>query len=267
MATQTGDWQEESRVSIGRIFSRAFGVMGNNPVAIFGIAFLFGALPQTLYGYFLQPDLIASASGNTLATMVISLGAYVLFLIFGMLAQGAVVRATTAYAAGGRASFGQSITTGLSMAVPLIGLSIVLVLALILGFALLVIPGIILYIMWSVAAPALVTEQSGVFTALGRSRFLTKGARWKIFGLQIVLLVIFWLLSAVVGVAMLAGGGVQGMAQGFVTGQVSAGFLLLSAITSTLTTAFWGTVQTSLYITLRNWKEGPQAEALADVFA
>ncbi len=32
-------------VSIGRIFSRAFGTMGSNPVTVFGISFLFGAVP------------------------------------------------------------------------------------------------------------------------------------------------------------------------------------------------------------------------------
>jgi hypothetical protein len=39
---------EGGDVSLGRIFSRAFGVMGHNPLVVFGIAFLFGALPKLL---------------------------------------------------------------------------------------------------------------------------------------------------------------------------------------------------------------------------
>jgi hypothetical protein len=40
--------------------------------------------------------------------------------------------------------------------------------------------------MWAVAAPVVVAEKAGVIGALSRSRELTKGARWKILGLFLV---------------------------------------------------------------------------------
>jgi hypothetical protein len=43
--------------------------------------------------------------------------------------------------------------------------------------------------------------------------------------------------------------------------------MLWDAVISTLLTAFWATVQASLYIELRQWKEGDSAEALQKVFA
>jgi uncharacterized membrane protein len=266
MAT-TADWTEEQSFSIGKILGRAFGVMGDNPVAVFGIAFLFGALPQQLYTYFVNPAMLAANPGNAVPGIILSIGSSVVFLVFGMLVQGALVRATAAYAEGARATFGESVETGLSMALPLIGMTILLILGLMLGFTLLVIPGVILYIMWSVAAPALVVEETGVFAAFGRSRFLTKGARWKIFGLQLLLVVIFILLSSLVGVLMIASGGMQAIASQIAGGRLPLAYTIITAVSGTLMTAFWSTMQTSLYIALREWKEGPQVETLANVFA
>lgn len=266
MATTAG-WTEERSFSIGKILSNSFGVMGDNPVAVFGIALLFGALPQQLYTYLVNPAMLAANPANAVPGIVLTMGSSVVFLVFGMLVQGAIVRATAAYADGNRATFGESVGTGLSAALPLIGLTILLILGLSLGFLFLVIPGIMLYIMWSVAAPALVVEKTGVFAAFGRSRFLTKGARWKIFGLSLLLIVIFMLLSSIVGVLMVMGGGMQNLAASIQGGRLPILYTIVSMVSGTLMTAFWSTTQASLYIALREWKEGPQAEALASVFA
>jgi hypothetical protein len=260
MATRA-DMADERAVSIGNILSRAFGVLGDNPVATFGIAFLIGALPQQVAGYFYRPLLLNSDPNNPLPTIALSLGSMVIFMLFYALVQGALVRATIAYANGTRASIGECLGIGLTMAVPLIGLSILLILGMMVGLLLLIVPGVILYTMWSVAVPALVAEESGVFAAFGRSRFLTKGARWKVFGLNLLMLVLAWLLSALLGLAMIMSGSAQSLAE------MSVGYLLISTISSTLVVALFSTVQASLYISLLRWKEGPQAEALAEVFA
>jgi hypothetical protein len=247
--------------------------MGSNPLATFGIAFLFGALPQQLYASFfqaaVQASLIASTGtfGSVLATVLASIGAIVISLACSMLVQGALVRTTMAYAEGQQASIGQSIATGVSMILPLLALTVLMVLGLVVGFTLLIVPGIILAIMWSVAVPALVAERTGVFAAFARSRFLTKGQRWKIFGLLLLLAVISWIISGIVGVIMVTSGGMTALAAQMASGQVPIGYIIFSLVLTTLISAIWGTVQTSLYISLRNWKEGPQTEALAEVFA
>lgn len=258
---------ERTSFSIGTVLSRSFGTLGDNPVATFGIAFLFGALPQLLFSYFLSSSLAMADRSSTIGVIAVSFGSYAIFLLFAMLVQGALVQATMAHADGGRASFAQCLGAGLTMAVPLIGLSILMLLGLLVGFSFLLIPGIILYIMWSVAVPALVAEGSGVFAAFGRSRALTKGARWKIFGLFVLMVILLWIFYAVVGVLMLASGTLPmaAMAEnGFTPSPV---YLLISGVSSTLILAFWGTVQASLYVALRDWKDGPQGSALADIFA
>ena len=116
-------------------------------------------------------------------------------MVIAALVQGALTRAVVSANEGRRASFGECLATGLHVFLPLIGLSILFSIGVGIGFVLLFVPGIILLLMWAVAVPALVVERTGVFGAFGRSAELTKGSRWKILGLFLVLLGGYWLLS------------------------------------------------------------------------
>jgi len=123
---------------------------------------------------------------------------------------------------------------------------------------------VILYLMWSVAAPAVVAERLGVFAALGRSRQLTSGARWKILGIQLIILILYWVLAVVVGIAV----GTAAMSSNYADPtHLGAGVVITMVLLGTALTVVWGTVQAALFLELRNWKEGPRAEALAEVFA
>ncbi|PYX41683.1 MAG: hypothetical protein DMG81_03095 [Acidobacteria bacterium] len=73
-------------------------------------------------------------------------------------------------------------------------LTIVVGLGVGLGFVLLVIPGIILALMWSLAVPVAILEDRGINDSVSRSSELTKGSRWRIF----VIWVMFIVLSIVV---------------------------------------------------------------------
>lgn len=270
MATSI-DHAGDRSVSIGRIISRAFGTMGSNPVTVFGISLVFGALPGVLInlgaqrlGYSQQNfanGVITPALFWTIFTVTIMLG-----IAFAMLTQGALVRATAAHSEGREASFGESATAGLRVIVPLFILGLLLGLGIMLGFLLLIVPGIILYLMWAVAAPALVEEKTGIIGSFGRSSYLTKGARWKVFGLGLIVVVIYWIFSAVIGVAMISIYGLNGLAAAVQEG-LPIGFLTVNALLSTIVTAIVATLQTSLYIELRNWKDGPANEALNEIFA
>lgn len=253
-------------VSVGRVFGRAFATIGDNPVTMFGIAFVFGALPGTIVGYLtqrVQPSL--AQAGTAGGAVLVIAGAALLGLVFALITQGALVRATVAHSEGRRAGFGESVRAGLRVALPLLGLGILLGLGVGLGLVLFFVPGVMLYIMWSVASPALVEERCGVFGAFGRSRFLTKGARWKIFGLELVVLLFYWLASAAMGLIAVVIYGVGGMVT--VMSGLPIWYLAGGAIVRTIVAAIWGAVQTSLYVELRQWKDGPATANLAEIFA
>jgi hypothetical protein len=258
---------EEPDVSIGRIFNRAFGTIGSNPVATVGIAFLFGALPATIVGFVSQSLQTNSFRVIGLWPMIaISLASMVLVIAFSTLTQGALVRATIAHSEGRKASFWESAAVGLAVIVPLFLLGLGSGLGIGLGLIFLIVPGAMLWVIWSVAAPALVEEQIGVFEAFGRSTELTDGARWKIFGLLLILLVASWMLQGIVAsLTFPLYGGLKGAALAASHG-FGLSYFVLTALEKTVTTVIWGVMQTSLYVELRNWKDGPPTDALAEVF-
>ena len=259
---------EERQMSIGRVFQRAFSAISLNPLVILGLALVVGALPSLLMSYFFIAS--AAVSTNPLQpgfSMNRIMGAAVLSGIISMviaaLVQGALTRATIAANEGRRATFGESLSSAVRVILPLIGLSLLWAIGVGFGFVLLIVPGVILLLMWAVAVPALVVERDGTMAAFGRSAELTKGARWKILGLFLVLLIGYWLLSIVVGLVGLkslsaTSGGVASLT---ITNLI--GSIVLGTIFNTL----WGTIQPSLYVELRQWKEGDSVENLEQIFA
>jgi hypothetical protein len=259
---------EERRMSIGRVFQRAFSAIALNPAVILGLALVVGALPGLLMTYLFAEMGLGSASA--LRTGAISFSGFMgmifisslIGLAISALVQGALTRAVVSANEGKRASFGECLSAAVRVLLPLIGLSILFGIGVTLGFVLLIVPGIILLLMWAVAVPALVIERDGIFAAFSRSAQLTKGAKWKIFGLFLVLLVIYWLLSFVLGLV-----GLGTYNPSTAAGGMSIANLIGGIVVGTIFNALWGAIQPSLYVELRQWKEGSSAENLAEVFA
>jgi len=259
---------EDRSMSIGRVFQRAFSAIGFNPVVILGLALVVGSLPGLLMTYLLAqvglvtPGTTPAGTINPSGFMGAIFFSSILGLIVASIVQAALTRATVSASEGVRASFGESLATALRVVLPLIGLTILFSIAIGVGFVLLVVPGIILLTMWAVAIPALVIERDGIGGAFRRSAELTNGARWKIFGLFLVLLVIYWLLSIVAGLVGLGMYSAANAAAGLTVGN-----MIGSVILGTIFNTIWGTIQPSLYVELRQWKEGGSIENLQEVFA
>jgi hypothetical protein len=256
---------EERRMSITRVFQRAFQAISLNPVVILSLALVVGAVPSLL-----MTALISRAGIGSQASIQISFGAIIgagfisglVGLVVSALVQAAITRATVTAIEGRTATFGESLSTALRVLLPLIGLSILLAIGIMIGFVLLIVPGIILLLVWAVAVPSLVIERGGVFAAFARSAELTRGARWKILGLLLLLGVAYWLLSRVAGIVGLGLYSPTAGSNGFTIANIIGGMVV-----GTLFNMIWGTVQPSLYIELRQWKEGGSIENLEQIFA
>jgi len=256
-------------MSAGRVFERAFATILHNPIVTVGIALLFGAIPAVFMAYTLsmaKSDLAAGVSG---ASAVGYGGLAALFSLIGLavsaVVQGILTKVTVAESEGRRADFGECAQAALRVVLPLIGLSILLAIGVGIGFLLLFVPGVMLYMAWSVAAPALVEENLGVFAAFGRSRELTQGARWKIFGITVLLIAIYYVLTiglAAVGLATAGTPGPDAAAVG-----MPLTFMFSNLVINLVVSLFWGAVQASLYVELKDWKDGPASQSLEQVFA
>jgi hypothetical protein len=253
-------------MSIGRVFGRAFSTIKHNPLVVLGVALTVVAIPTAAMTYVssaaamsIESDTMTGVGGvGFMAVMALS---WVVSLLIGAIAQGALTAATVAESEGRRASFGESFSAAFPVLLPLIGVGLLYALGVAVGFILLIVPGIILMLMWAVAVPALIVERGGVFHAFRRSRGLTRGARWKILGAFTLLVVIYLLLTVALAVV-----GIQMYGIDAATGAGAAN-IIVTTLLSTLFTMLWGTVQPSIYLELRRWKEGTDVRSLEDVFA
>jgi hypothetical protein len=139
-----------------------------------------------------------------------------------------------------------------------------------LAFLLLLVPLVIVFLTWFVATPACVVERLGPFRSMGRSRALTKGHRWKILGLSLVMLIPAMIVAGVITAVMASLGiGVNLKIGAFfslsrtlnsVAGEV------VSLIWTAIWTAFCAILIAVAYHDLRVAKEGVDTEHIAAVF-
>jgi hypothetical protein len=120
------------------------------------------------------------------------------------------------------------------------------------------------YCMFFAAAPVCIAEQAGIGTSLSRSRFLTKGHRWQIFGAVILIFVVYIIVSFVAeSVAARTGAGGEGLT---VVGPIRAVFVAFNAIVAAVFVAFNAVVAAVFYYQLRVAKDGVDPAKIASVF-
>lgn len=245
----------QEKVDIGRVLQRGFSAIGHNFASFLVLSLLFSGIPTFLQQYVLLGQMSGREIPGTTAFLPAYLGLYFLTFFGSYLLQAAVVRAVLQDLDGRPADLADSILSALRFLFPMIGLSIVAGLGIVLGLLLLVVPGIILFLMWSVAVPVLVEERAGVIGSLHRSAELTSGSKWRILGLY----VITFILSSMLGGIM----GASGMMLSEVSPVMFAG---LSAVAAMLGGLLSAAMFSALYVELRTVKEGSFTDSLVAVF-
>ncbi|HST34888.1 MAG TPA: YciC family protein [Solirubrobacteraceae bacterium] len=163
--------------------------------------------------------LVAAAPGLALIALLLS-------LIAGTLFTGMVVELVSDVQDGRRDhSAGELLRAATPVLGQLILVGIVAGIGILIGFFLIIVPGLILLTIWSVAAPVVVLERPGVFAALSRSRELVRGNGWQVFGVIFVLFVLVIIVSSAIQIgAESAGTGAGIVARvilGILTGPIS----------------------------------------------
>jgi hypothetical protein len=121
---------------------------------------------------------------------VLGILALVVILVGTTLYTGMVVELVADVQDGRRdATVGQLLNAATPVLGQLILVGIIAGIGIAIGFVLIIIPGLILITIWSVAAPVVVLEHPGALKALGRSRELVKGNGWQVFGVIVVLVI------------------------------------------------------------------------------
>ena len=235
----------EGDFRIGRVLNRTSSVLSRNFV-IFFVVTTIANLPGALV---LKIAADPASAGSSRGTIL--LGSF-LTMVLSAVSQAVVVYGAFQDMRGRPASVTDSLKIGLYRFLPVIGLAILMSLGTAFGALLLIIPGVILFVMWYVAMPACVVERLGPFDSMARSSELTKGHRWKIFGL-VLLLCLGVVVSEVLDEAL------STMASAALT---LIGTLLWNGVRG----AFYAIAAVVTYHDLRVAKEGINIEQIAAVF-
>jgi hypothetical protein len=207
-----------ARLDVGGVIRRVFDIYVDQASVLMpaaAVVFVFTGILSTL--------LVLASPALALVAVIVSLVATTLF-------TGMVVELVADVQDGRRdSSPGQLLRAASPVLGQLILVGIVAGIGIVIGFVLIIVPGLILITIWSVAAPVVVLERPGVFASLRRSRELVRGNGWQVFGVILVLYILVGVVSFIIeGAAESAGSGV-GIVVRVIVGVLTAPLAALAA--------------------------------------
>lgn len=239
------------RFTFGDTVSKALEVFFKNFVPFMILSAVL-YIPVFLYGYY------NIQNPERLGDSFIVLISVMMELILYSVLTASLVYGTVQHLNGTPTTLANCFSRGIQTMLAVIGIAIVAGIILILGFIALVIPGLIVMTMFWVVVPVAVIERKGVGASLSRSRYLTYGHRWAIFGILVLLVVAQGVFQLVVQNLLLPSFPFR--AQDLVPWLV--GDWLITAFFSALAAV---TVGVGYYL-LRSEKDGADIKTIAAVF-
>jgi hypothetical protein len=139
----------------------------------------------------------------TLAGVVGYIFAEVVDLAAAFLLQAALVKAVQDVRDGRvDLDLGQTYRAALPFILPVAGASILAAIGIVIGFALIIVPGLILLTFWCLIVPCIVIGGAGVFQSFGQSMRTVRGYAWNVFGTLVLVFLIYIALGIVVGLIL-----------------------------------------------------------------
>lgn len=219
----------------------------------FGALALIVTSPMFLYG-------LLVFSGGPSGSMLTPVLASILQWLLNSAAIAALVFGTIRAMRNYTTNLKELMNRGVALVFPVIWVIVVVSFAIGIGMLLFIVPGLILYTMFWVAIPVAVIERRNVIDSLKRSIELTRGNRWRIFGLIVLLVVTYlgagFVLNSVFGV---------GAAPGGESGATVFG-LIVSWILQAVFAVLFAVVIAISYHDLRLAREGGSLDEIAAVF-
>ncbi len=136
-------------------------------------------------------------SASIMTTFFLSMVSLVIYLAVISAAQAATVVAVSEVHLGRPATIGASYARIKECLLEVVIIIILMGVGVILGLILLIIPGILLALAWSLAIPIAVIEKQGPLDAIPRSSALTKGSRFRIFVILMLVIVFTYIVNSI----------------------------------------------------------------------
>jgi len=241
-------------LSVGEILDVSFQLYRRHFPALAMVALLCSGLPVVL-------SLFLQASGGMFQHPGLAFLYYAIFVVLSAIATAATVFIVSESYLGRPLGAAEALSRAAPLLWRIIACSILMGLVVMIGFFLFVIPGVILLCGLVLAFPALVLEKDATAgSALSRSWALTRGSRWRIFGLllTLVLLVYIPIIALSTLAAIFLPGGEPGSA-----GTAALVALAAAGVVQVFLYPLFYCVLTVAYYDLRVRKEAFDLEVLA----
>lgn len=257
----------KTQIEIGYVISRTFATIGANFPVFLVLSVLFAGIPAVVVGYITQtilwPAVMSGDESTYIGTMyLVQIGSWLLLVIPTYVLIGALTHGSVIYLSGGKASLGNCLGTGFGRSLPLLALGLLSSLGVAFFLLLLIVPGIMAIVRWSVAAPALVVERIGIIESFKRSGELTRGSRWGIFGLIVVWAIASYIFELCITAAVSFGFTSMTL---FDNAAIWI-FAIITGVNSAVTNMIAAAGSAALYTELREIKDGATSTELAKVF-
>jgi hypothetical protein len=235
----------QGEFQVGQVLNRTFSVLSRNLLP-FCVVTAIAYLPNFLFEGGQATDMTPGERGTVLFVGI------VVAIVLAALSEAIVLFGAFEDMRGRPVNLMESLKVGLGRFFPVIGVALLVALLTGLAAILLVIPAFFVVTILFVAMPVCIVERLGPVKSLGRSAELTKGNRWKIFGLWLLVTVVTLIGTALIG------------AISYVTG-LAVG-LVLKLVWGALAGAFNAIMVVVTYHDLRVAKEGVDTDRIASVF-
>jgi hypothetical protein len=228
-------------------------------IVLVPVAFIEAFATRTLPGPLTEEPAFPTEDllGGFIASAIITV---ITLLFINPFLTAAVARAASNIYLGDSVAVGSTYRFALTKIHSILWISLLTLLAGLLGFILLVIPGIIAFVRLTFGSTVLVVEGLKGSKALGRSWRLAKGHFWRLFGV----LLLANIMAGVVASILAIPGSLAGSAVGSQGWPLTA---LGDSLASVLTTPFTTLITVLLYFDLRIRKEGFDIEVMAQELA
>jgi hypothetical protein len=208
----------QRRIDSGAVIRRVLDIYVNQASVLMpaaAVVFVFTGIIAAL--------LVVASPGLALLAVLID-------LVAGTLFTGMVVELVADVQDGRRDSSPRQL---LRAATPVLGqlivVGIIAGIGIVVGFILIIVPGLYLITVWSVVAPVVVLERPGALAALSRSRQLVRGNGWQVFGVILVLYIVVGVVSFILEAAAESAGSGAGIVVRVIVGVLTAPLASLAA--------------------------------------
>jgi hypothetical protein len=220
--------------SLAQIVAEALRLYWRNPVLFLVLALVVIAPYELIVLASTGNSPFAETHGSLSTVLTLTL---IDFALIGPFISAMHVGAVAEIGAGGTPRLTGVVRTGLTVLPVVAAAEIMAGIAIAIGFAVLIFPGLVLAIRWAVVAQAAAVEKTDWIGALRRSGELTRGSYMRVFGLL--------LLTSVISYALILGGVAA------VGTQAHVGEVVLGIVVQTISRSFAALTTAILYFDLR----------------